>query len=129
MTLNRIVAGALVLCSAAIPLTAVPAAAAIPSALVLTAQVSNEPDHVVLLTCDPAGGTHPDAGTVCARLGQVDGDPAKLPPAEEHRFCPMIFLPIKVTARGAWRRRPVQFKDTYANACVRDNKTGSLFNF
>lgn len=126
---SRILVGALALCGTALTVNALPASAAIPSSLVLTAQVSNEPSHVVLLTCDPAGGNHPDAQAACGQLSQVDGNLDKLPPVNEHRFCTMIFMPVKVTARGVWRGRLVRFEDTYANYCVRDNKTGTLFNF
>jgi Subtilisin inhibitor-like len=129
MSLPRLFAGALAVCCAAITVTAVPAAAAIPSSLILTARASNEPAHVVRLTCDPTGGTHPDAQTTCMQIARVGGDLTKLPAIEEHRFCPMIFAPITVTASGLWRGMPVLFEDNYTNGCVRDNRTGSLFRF
>lgn len=129
MALPRVLTGAVALCAAAICVTAVPAAAAMPSALTLTATTSGQAPHVVELTCDPDGGSHPDAQTACMQLSQVDGDIAHLPPTQAHIFCPMIFQPITVTATGVWRGQPVRFQDRYTNSCERDNKTGLLFRF
>ncbi|EWM15963.1 SSI family serine proteinase inhibitor [Kutzneria sp. 744] len=129
MALPRILAGAAALCVAAVCVTAVPAAAAMPSTLSLTATTRGQAPHVVELTCDPVAGTHPDAQLACLQLDQVDGDIANMPGTEAHIFCPMIFQPIKVSATGLWRGRTVLFQDSYTNSCERDNKTGSLFRF
>ncbi|MFI9384217.1 SSI family serine proteinase inhibitor [Kutzneria sp. NPDC052558] len=129
MPLPRILAGAAAFCAAAACVTAVPAAAAMPSVLTLTATTEGQAPHVVELTCDPDGGTHPAAQTACMQLSQVDGDVAHLPATQVHIFCPMIFQPITVTATGLWRGRAVQFQDKYTNSCQRDNMTGLLFRF
>jgi hypothetical protein len=129
MAIPRVLAGAVALCAAAVCVTAVPAAAAMPSTLTLSATTDGQAPHLVQLTCDPAGGTHPDAQTACMQLSQVDGDIAHLPGTEAHIFCPMIFQPITVSATGLWRGRTVLFQDKYTNSCERDNKTGDLFRF
>ena len=124
VALSTIVMGA-----AAAGVTAAPATAAMPSTLTLSATTAGQAPHVVELTCDPAGGTHPDAQTACMQLSQVDGDITTMPGTEAHIFCPMIFQPITVTATGLWRGRAVLFQDKYTNGCERDNKTGNLFRF
>ena len=129
MALPRVLAGAAALCALAACVTAAPAAAAMPSALTLTATTDGQAPHVVELTCDPDGGNHPDAQTACMQLSQVDGDIAHLPASQVHIFCPMIFQPITVSATGLWRGRTVLFQDKYTNGCERDNKTGNLFRF
>jgi hypothetical protein len=121
--------GTIVLGALAGTATAVPAAAAMPSALTLTATTDGQAPHVVELTCDPDGGTHPDPQTACMQLSQVDGDIAQLPATQAHIFCPMIFQPITVTATGLWRGRTVLFQDKYTNSCERDNRSGLLFRF
>ncbi len=129
MPLPRLLAGAAALSLAAVCVTAVPAAATMPSVLTLTTTTNGYAPHVVELTCDPDGGTHPDSQTACMQLSQVDGDVAHLPASQVHIFCPMIFQPITVTATGLWRGRTVQFRDEYTNGCERDNRTGMLFRF
>jgi hypothetical protein len=129
MALPRVLAGAAAVFTVAACVTALPAAAAMPSTLTLTAATNGGTPHVVELTCDPAGGNHPDAQTACMQLEQVDGDIATMPGTEAHIFCPMIFQPITVTATGLWRGRLVHFQDRYTNGCERDNKTGNLFRF
>ena len=129
MAIPRVLAVAVALCAAAVCVTAVPAAAAMPSTLTLSATTDGQAPHLAQLTCDPAGGTHPDAQTACMQLSQVDGDIAHMPGTEAHIFCPMIFQPITVSATGLWRGRTVLFQDKYTNSCERDNKTGDLFRF
>jgi hypothetical protein len=135
MTFSKILLGAIALScagitAAALPATAAPAApTTLPSFLVLTSQKPNEPVHSALLTCDPAGGTHPEAASVCGQITSVDGDLSKLPAIEVQRFCPMIVDPIDVSAVGLWRGQSVRFKDHYINFCFAENKSGSLFSF
>lgn len=129
MAIPRVLAGAVAVCAAAVCVTAVPAAAATPSTLTLTAALDGRAPHAVELTCDPIGGNHPDAQTACLQLTEVDGDIARMPGTQAHVFCPMIFQPITVSATGLWRGRTVLFQDRYTNSCERDNKTGLLFRF
>ncbi|GAA0598441.1 hypothetical protein GCM10010174_12450 [Kutzneria viridogrisea] len=133
MALTRLITGTLVAGCAVLGLTAAPAAAqsgtlVLPSTLTLTASTGTGA-KAVELTCDPVGGNHPNAQTACMELAEASGDPAAMPVRETHRFCPMIYAPIEVRAVGLWRGKPVLFRDTYANSCVRDNKSGSLFKF
>lgn len=128
MALTRVITGALVAGCAMLGSAAGPASAAIPSTLTLTARIGDSV-RMAELTCDPDGGTHPDAKAACVLLAGSDGDLARLPVAETHRFCPMIYMPIEATATGLWRGKPVTFQTKYANTCVRDNLSGALFRF
>jgi hypothetical protein len=125
--LAAIALGCLAATTAATPAEATPSE--LPSVLVLTARTADQPAHTALLTCDPDGGTHPDAAQACRQLAGVDGDPARLPATGTHSACPFIVRPIDVTLTGLWRGRTVRFSDHYLNFCFRDNASGSLFEF
>ncbi|CAM5515387.1 hypothetical protein GCM10010345_03150 [Streptomyces canarius] len=77
-----------------------------------------------LLLCEPPQG-HARASEACAELtaagGAIDRIPAK------QVFCPMIFAPVTVHARGRWDGRSVDFQETYTSACVMRARTGSVF--
>ncbi|MEU6147213.1 SSI family serine proteinase inhibitor [Streptomyces sp. NPDC047081] len=77
-----------------------------------------------LLLCDPPQG-HAHAAEACAELAAVDGDIDALPPRSG--FCPMIYAPVTVHARGEWSGRKVDYGQTYSNACVLAARTGSVF--
>jgi len=79
------------------------------------------------LTCEPSGGSHPDAAAVCERLAAAGGDISKIP--NSGGFCPMIFMPVTVTASGSWKGHPVSFTKTYGNRCMADIAAGGLFHF
>ena len=79
------------------------------------------------LTCEPAGGTHPDPKTACDQLAKVNGDFGAL--NVNPGPCFLIFDPYTVTAYGHWRGTPVKFQHTYANKCVLDRQTGAVFAF
>jgi hypothetical protein len=68
------------------------------------------------LTCDPAGGDHPDPATACAAL-QAGGDQA-LPPVPKDRMCTQIYGGDQ-TARitGTWRGKPVDASLKRTNGC------------
>src|SRR5690349_18661853 len=59
------------------------------------------------LTCDPAGGTHPSPAAFCGRLDAAGGDISKIPSAQG--LCPMIYMPVTVTASGNWKGQPVSY--------------------
>jgi hypothetical protein len=81
----------------------------------------------VKLTCDPAGGTHPDPKTACKQLDGVNGDFAKLD--VNPGPCFLIYKPVTATAKGFWRGTTVDFQQTYANSCVLARQTGAVFAF
>lgn len=80
-----------------------------------------------VLTCDPAGGSHPAAQEACDELAAVTGDIAAL--SEDPGPCTMIYDPVTVTAEGWWRGQMKSFRATYANSCVLYRQTRGIFDF
>ena len=118
--------------SAMLPATAaaVPAAEnpAPSSTVQLSMQEENQPQaSVTTLTCEPSGGTHPEADSACDALIGADGDFAQLP--VESRACTLQYAPVTVHASGTWRGEPVHFQHTYANRCAAASETGGVFSF
>lgn len=82
----------------------------------------------VLLTCDPPQG-HEHAAQACAQLEKVDGDISRLQGLQaKNTFCPMIYAPVTAHARGSWGGRPVEYQETFSNACALAARTGSVFS-
>ncbi|KOV69285.1 SSI family serine proteinase inhibitor [Streptomyces sp. MMG1121] len=77
-----------------------------------------------LLLCDPPRG-HAHAAEACAELAAADGDIGRIPPKDV--FCPMLYAPVTAHARGRWNGRPVDFRQTYTNACALNARTGEVF--
>ncbi|MFE7855835.1 SSI family serine proteinase inhibitor [Streptomyces sp. NPDC057403] len=77
-----------------------------------------------LLMCDPPQG-HALAARACAELAAADGDIAALPPKDV--FCPMVYAPVSVHARGMWGGRQVEYAQTFPNGCAMSARTGSVF--
>lgn len=77
-----------------------------------------------LLLCDPPQG-HGRAAEACAQLDAVGGDIGALPPADV--YCPMLYAPVTVQARGQWDGRPVEYRQTFTNGCVLGARTGAVF--
>jgi hypothetical protein len=68
------------------------------------------------LTCDPAGGDHPDPAAACKALAE-HGETA-LPPVPKDRMCTQIFGgPEKATVTGTWRGKPVNASFSKNNGC------------
>jgi len=68
------------------------------------------------LTCDPAGGTHPDAAAACKAL--EDHGATALPPVPKDRMCTQIYGgPEKATVKGTWRGKPVNSAFSKTNGC------------
>lgn len=80
--------------------------------------------HGTLLLCDPPQG-HGKAAEACADLERVGGDISRLRTVDA--FCPMIYAPVTVHARGEWNGRPVDYRETFANGCAMGARTGSVF--
>jgi Subtilisin inhibitor-like len=67
------------------------------------------------LTCDPAGGTHPDAQAACAVLSTVKDPFAPVPP---HIMCPMIASgPQVASITGDWEGHRVSASYSRDNGC------------
>lgn len=67
------------------------------------------------LTCDPAGGTHPDAASACRDLAAA-GEPFAPIPADA--MCTEIYGgPQTATVRGTFRGAPVDLELSRVNGC------------
>lgn len=83
---------------------------------------------VVTLTCDPDGGTHPDAATACNSLRAAGGDFKRLRP-DPTIACIFVYEPVQAYATGQWRGRSVTFAHTYGNRCSAAVESGHVFDF
>ena len=101
------------------------------STFTLTVNNGEKPDPAtarsIKLTCEPAGGTHPDPETACKQLAQVNGDFGAL--NVNPGPCILIWAPVTVTAKGTWRGTPVSYQETFPNSCVLGRQTGAVFAF
>ncbi|MEU5362162.1 SSI family serine proteinase inhibitor [Streptomyces sp. NPDC005925] len=77
-----------------------------------------------LLLCGPPRG-HAHAAEACAQLQAAGGDPRAVPPRDA--FCTMIDAPVTARARGEWHGRPVNYTETFPNACLMAARTGEVF--
>ncbi|MFH9729953.1 protease inhibitor [Streptomyces sp. NPDC017260] len=127
------VCGPLAGTSLASPATA-PASLYAPSALVLTmghgeSAATAAPVRAVTLTCAPkAFGTHPDAVSACAELRGTGGDFDALT-ADSGVLCTREYAPVVVTVDGVWQGRHVSYERTFANECVKNAGSASVFTF
>ncbi|MGW0423405.1 SSI family serine proteinase inhibitor [Streptomyces sp. NPDC003015] len=118
-------AAAALLLAAAAPATAGSSAAGDHLYLMVTTGDGRSSDtRGTLLLCDPPLG-HGRAAEACAQLDSVGGDIAALPPADV--YCPMLYAPVAVQARGQWNGRPVEYRQTFSNDCVMRARTGAVF--
>ena len=68
------------------------------------------------LTCDPAGGTHPDAAAACKALAEHGA--TALPPVPKDRMCTQIYGgPEKATVKGTWNGKAVNSAFSKTNGC------------
>ncbi|MDA3626512.1 SSI family serine proteinase inhibitor [Saccharopolyspora sp. WRP15-2] len=95
--------------------------------LTVSGQNRDELPRNVVLSCHPAGGTHPNAGSACQTLEAVNGDLNQLTAGQA--ICNLNYQPVTYSARGTWQGRPVTFEKTYSNQCVADASTGKVFAF
>ncbi|GAA0516386.1 hypothetical protein GCM10011581_46290 [Saccharopolyspora subtropica] len=109
--------------------SAEPTTASAGSMLHLSVQGTARDDlpRTVVLTCDPAGGSHPYAPAACQTLQAVNGNLDLL--NSGHAMCTLNYAPVTLTARGHWHNRPVTFEKTFPNACVAEAATGKVFAF
>lgn len=85
------------------------------------------PATSVTLTCDPDGGSDPNAAKACAALRAVNGDFTRLP--DRHRLCMMIYRPVTAHAYGTWHGRPVSYQKTFGNDCQLHTATDPVFQY
>ncbi|MEV6630684.1 SSI family serine proteinase inhibitor [Actinoplanes sp. NPDC051470] len=81
----------------------------------------------VVVTCDPAGGVHPQAEKVCRTLAKVNGNPATIKPAKT--MCTLEYAPITAAVTGTWRGQAVTWSKKFSNTCDMKRATGVLFTF
>jgi hypothetical protein len=81
----------------------------------------------VVLRCDPAGGAHPKKVKACQTLTRINGNPARLKPAE--MMCTMEYAPITAEIKGTWQGRKVDWSRTFGNRCDMTRTTGVLMAF
>lgn len=95
------------------------------SMLTLSVQGADSERSSAVLTCDPAGGNHPDPNNACRALNNSDGKPGKV--ATEETRCTMEYAPVTATATGDWNGKPVRFQHEYPNLCTMHAKTSKIF--
>jgi hypothetical protein len=84
---------------------------------------SGEP-RSTLLRCDPPQG-HRRAAEACNQLDAVDGDIGRIPLKDG--YCPMVYAPVTAHARGQWKGRPIEYRETFTNTCALVARTGAVF--
>jgi subtilisin inhibitor-like len=97
-----------------------------PTFLWLLTSATNGSVRFANLTCDPSGGSHPQADAACADLAAARGDFGKLP-GDGGRACPDVYAPVTAAAFGVWRGTPVTYGARYGNACEMSVTTGPVF--
>ncbi|PZT71207.1 protease inhibitor protein [Streptomyces sp. SW4] len=111
-----------------------PASLYAPSALVLTlghgeTATLATPMRAVTLSCAPTpSGTHPDPGRACAELSGAGADLHALT-ARDGVMCTKEYDPVVVTVEGVWQGRRVADERTFANPCVKNAHSASVFAF
>ncbi|MBA9003968.1 SSI family serine proteinase inhibitor [Thermomonospora cellulosilytica] len=119
----------LAMVAAALSVTAAPAALADSGRLTLGIRWHDTGvTETVTLSCDPVGGTHPDAADACADLAKADGDITRIPPA--NAVCVAVYEPVTAYASGTWNGRSVYFSKVCTNDACADVATGgNVFHF
>jgi hypothetical protein len=97
-----------------------------PTFLWLLTSGTNGSARFANLTCDPSGGSHPEADAACRDLAAARGDFGKLP-GDGGRACPDVYAPVTAAAFGVWRGTPVTYGARYGNACELSVTTGPVF--
>ena len=83
--------------------------------------------RTALLSCGPDAGTHPHPSTACEAISDAEGDFHAIDGGAG--LCPLIYDPVTVRAAGVFDGKPVDYSETFSNACVAANATGSVFAF
>lgn len=83
--------------------------------------------RTALLTCGPDTGTHPNPGSACDALAAAGGDITAI--EDQDGVCPLIYAPATVRATGLYAGKPVEYAETFSNACIVANATAGVFDF
>ncbi|MFJ8106373.1 SSI family serine proteinase inhibitor [Streptomyces sp. NPDC096132] len=81
--------------------------------------------HGTLLLCAPPEG-HRRAAEACDQLATANGDLRAFPAAKD-TICTLVYAPVTVRASGRWNGRPVEYAETFGNACEMKARTGAVF--
>jgi Subtilisin inhibitor-like len=125
--LIRTIAAAAAL-TAAIALAAPPAFAQTGRMILRITALTTGASRTVSLTCEPTGGTHPDAAAACQALIAADGDISRIPrfPA----LCINVHDPVVASAFGIWNGHIVGYYRRFENAGCANISTGlHVFDF
>ena len=96
--------------------------------LSITAEPTGELIAGASLTCNPAGGSHPNPDAACKQLTKVDGHIEAIP--EKQGICTKIFKPVILSASGTWDGEERKFQREFPNQCVAVLATGGVvFDF
>jgi hypothetical protein len=80
------------------------------------------------LSCNPAGGSHPNPVVACEQLSKVAGRIEDIP--EKQGICTKIFLPVILRATGTWDGEKRHYEHEFPNRCVGVLATGGVvFDF
>ncbi len=87
------------------------------SELTITARPGpDSPAETWTLTCDPPGGTHPDAEAACGALERVRRDP--FAPVPAGMLCTQVYGgPQTATITGTWQGRSVHASYRRTDGC------------
>ena len=96
--------------------------------LSITTKASGEVVAARTLTCNPAGGSHPNPVAACEQLSKVAGRIEDIP--EKQGICTEIFLPVILRASGTWNGEERRYEHEFPNRCVGVLATGGVvFDF
>jgi Subtilisin inhibitor-like len=93
-------------------------------ALSITSKATGSLIAKASLTCNPAGGSHPDPEAACRQLTEADGRIEAIP--EEEGPCTLEFNPVILRASGTWNGEDRRFEAEFSNRCVGTRSTGGV---
>jgi hypothetical protein len=102
--------------------------------LFLSVTKGNQVIGTAVLTCNPAGGSHPHPAAACDDLDQARGDFTNLP-GVPGTACDDMYDPVQASAVGTWNGPLIGwltgalrfFSNTYGNICDLYRSTGWVF--
>jgi Subtilisin inhibitor-like len=98
-------------------------------ALTLTVTSPIGDSKSVELTCEPAGGTHPNANRACAEILAAQGDFDALPGDPDQVACTMEYRPTTAAVEGTWDGEHIVWQREFSNDCTLHSATGAVFRF
>jgi hypothetical protein len=93
-------------------------------ALSITSAVTGILVAKATLTCNPAGGSHPNPEAACTQLARVSGRIEAIPP--DTGPCLPILKPVILRASGTWNGEDRCYEAEFSNACEGNRATGGV---